>query len=142
MTAADLHGDDDEFGNDPELAREGGVYVWVTERETDGAVGRDDLEEDREECEGILVRVRQMVPFDNADNEKAESNIPQIKSELTPQMSADIAWLFAVFIIVIAGCAVDAQGFLFVDVGPTNGYGDREDGNVHHDHIRDLNGRV
>lgn len=55
MPSADLHGDDDEFGEGLELAGEGGVYAWVAKGEADCAVGGDDFEEDGEEGEGVFV---------------------------------------------------------------------------------------
>lgn len=55
VAASDLHGDDDEFGEGLELAREGGVDARVAEGEADGAVGGDDFEEDGEEGEGVFV---------------------------------------------------------------------------------------
>jgi hypothetical protein len=44
MSAADLHRDDDEFGQGAELAGEGGVDAWEAETESDGAVRGDDFE--------------------------------------------------------------------------------------------------
>ena len=35
-----------------------------------------------------------------------------------------------------------AKGFLFVDIGLAHGHGDWEDGDVHHDQVADLNGRM
>ena len=76
VAAADLHGDDDEFGEDVELPGERGVHVGVAEGKTDGAVCGDDFEEDGEECEGVLIRVGELVAFDNGDDEQSQGNVP------------------------------------------------------------------
>ena len=141
MAAADLHGDDDEFGDDGELAGEGGVDAWVAEGEADGAVGGDDFEEDGEEREGVFVGVGESVAFGDGDDEEAEGDVPEIEPQLAPEMGPDVGGLFFVFGFFGAG-APDAEGFFFVDVGAADRDGDREDGDVHHDHIGDLDAGV
>jgi hypothetical protein len=58
VATADLHGHHDQFRGDAELGGEGRVDIGVAQREADGAVGRDDLEEDGEDCKGLYDRVR------------------------------------------------------------------------------------
>lgn len=48
---------------------------------------------------------------------------------------------FAVIVICVWGI-VHAKRLLFVDIGPANGDGNGEDGDVHHNHVRGLDGRV
>ena len=79
VAAADLHGDDDEFGEGLELAREGGVGVRVAEAEADGAVRGYDFEEDGEEREGVLVCVFEAPALDDGDEEEAEEDVPQVE---------------------------------------------------------------
>lgn len=76
VAAADLHGDDDEFGEDGELGGEGGVDVRVAEGHADSAVGGDNLEEDGEECEGVVGGVLEAVAFREGDDEQAEEDVP------------------------------------------------------------------
>ncbi len=79
MTATNLHGDDDEFGQGTKLRGEGGVAIGVAERETDGAVGGDDFEEDGEEAEGNILCVLESGAFDDGDEEEAQEDEPEIK---------------------------------------------------------------
>ena len=76
MATTDLHGDDNEFGDDCELAGEGGVDVGIAEGETDGAVGGHNFEEDGKKSKGILVGVGETVAFGDGDNEETHSDIP------------------------------------------------------------------
>jgi hypothetical protein len=71
VAAAELHGDDDEFGEGFHLSRERRVDAGVAETETDGAVGGDDFEEDGEEGEGVVVCILEAVAFDDGDQEEA-----------------------------------------------------------------------
>lgn len=80
VAAADLHGDDDEFGDYRELGGEGGVDVGVAEREADGTVGGDDLEEDGEHGEGVVVCVLEPAAFREGDDEEAEEDVPQVET--------------------------------------------------------------
>lgn len=56
-------------------------------------------------------------------------------------MSADVAGLFGVFILLLFR-AVDAEALFLVDVGAPHGDGDGEDGYIHHDQVGYLNSRV
>ena len=56
-------------------------------------------------------------------------------------MSSDVTRFFGI-VGFFADGAVDAQAFLFVDVGAADGDGYREDGDVHHDQVGDLDARV
>lgn len=141
VAATDLHGDDDEFGDDGELGGEGGVDIRVAEGHADGAVGRNDLEEDGKHGEGVVVGVLEAAAFCQSDDEKAEKDIPQVETQLTPEMGADVARLLVIFNLFFFR-AVDAEAFLFVDVGAPHGDGDREDGYIHHDKVGYLNTRV
>ena len=69
MPTADLHGDDDEFGDDLEFAYKRGVDSRVAHGQTDGAVGRDNFEENGPELEGVLGLVLQAASFDYGDDE-------------------------------------------------------------------------
>lgn len=71
MTASELHGDDDEFGDDAEFPGEGGVDGRVTERQADGTVGGNDFEEDGEKGESVIVGVFDTVAFHDGDDEES-----------------------------------------------------------------------
>lgn len=138
VAATDLHGDNDELGEDGEFGGEGGVNVGVAHGEADGAVGRDDLEQDREHGEGVVVGVLQPATLGQRDDEEAEEDVPQVEAQLPPEMGADIAGLLFVFFLFLFR-AVNAEALLFVDVGASHGDGDGEDGYVHHDKVGYLN---
>jgi hypothetical protein len=59
------------------------------------------------------------VAFSDGDDEEAQKNIPEIKGELAPEMSANVRGLAIIFAFLTRGL-VDAQGPLFVDVGSTD----------------------
>ena len=82
MATTEHHGDDDELADDFELRRETGVGVWVSQRESDGAVSGYDLEKHAEHGESVLVRVSKLVAFHDADDEQAQEEIPQIERQL------------------------------------------------------------
>lgn len=140
VAATDLHGDDNEFGDDAKFGGERGVDICVAQTEADGAVGADDLEEDGEHGEGWVAAL-DAVAFRDGDYEEAEENVPQIERQLSSQMGTNVRGLFFVGVFFCGG-AVDAEGLLFVDVGSTDGNGDGEDGDVHHDKVGYLDRRM
>lgn len=143
VSAADLHGDDDQLAQGLELAREARVDAGIPHAEAHSAVRRDDLEEHAEQRERVVVCVFQAGTLDDGDEEEAEEDVPQIERELAPQMGADVAGGRVVVRVVGGGAmAPDAEGLFFVDVGAARADGDGEDGDVHHDEVRDLGGGV
>lgn len=136
VAAADLHGDDDEFGDCFELCGEGGVCAGEAEGEADGAVGGDDFEEDGEEAEGVFVCVFETLAFDDGDEEEAQEDEPQIERELATQVVGEVGGVSVVVVFV----GPDAEGFLLIYVGLSHRHGDGEDGDVHHDQVANLDG--
>ncbi len=70
MAATDLHGYNDEFGDDAEFGREGGIYVGVTETQANCTVCADDFEEDVEHGEGWVPALDTMA-FGDGDDKKS-----------------------------------------------------------------------
>lgn len=143
VPAADLHRDDNQLREGLELAGERGVDVGVAQGQADRTVCRDDFEQDGEQRECVLVRVFQTPPFHDGDDEEPQEHVPQVETQLLPQVCSNVAGLPGVFrVFILLGRGIDTETLLFVDVGPAHGDGDREDRNVHHDKVRNLNGRV
>jgi len=140
VTATELHCDDDELGERLHLPRERSVDTWVAKTETDGAVGRDDLEEDREQGKGVVVCVFKTIAFDDGNQEKTQEDEPQVEGELATKMVTQVARVFFVCVVVIVG--PDAERLFFVDVRLAHTHCDGEDGYVHHNQVTNLNGRV
>lgn len=80
----------------------------------------------------IVGSILDMAALCDADDEKAEEDVPQIKGQLFPQMCADKGGLPTVFRLIVIG--IDSKTGFFVDVGFAHGDGDGEDGNVHHNY--------
>ena len=138
MSAAYLHGDDDEFGQGLELPGKLGIYAWKALTESHGAIRRHDFKQYGEEAEGVLVCIFQSGALDDGDEEKAEEDEPEIERELETQMVREVARGFLFFL----ARRPDPEGFFLVHVGLADRHGDGENGNVHHYHVADLDGGV
>lgn len=82
MSAADLCGDDDEFGEGAELARETCVEAGIAKGEAHSAVCGHDFKEHREESKSVVVCVFKSVAFDNGNEEETQEDEPEIKRQL------------------------------------------------------------
>ena len=101
MSATDLHGDDDKLGEYSKLRRERGIRGGEPQRKPNRSVRRHDLEQTRKQGERVLVVVLQARPFHDGDDEEPEEDVPQIETELIPQMCTDVARLFAILLFLL-----------------------------------------
>ena len=137
MPTTDLHGNNNQFGNDSKLSGKGRVDVIVTERETDGSISGDDFEKNSKHGEGDIVRILETWAFGDSDYKQTKKYEPQIKPQLTAQMSANIARLFVVLLFLGSG-SVDPKTSFFIDICTANGNSNGKGGYVHHNKIRYL----
>lgn len=142
MTATNLHRHDNEFRKGAEFSRERWICAGEAKGEANGTVSGYNFEEDGESIEGVILGLIigiDLLAFRDTDGEESEEDVPEIKGELFTEMDADVG-AGGVRVGFFVGFRVQAEGLFFVDIGATDGDGDGEDGDVHHDQIGHLNG--
>lgn len=88
----------------------------------------------------VFVGIRKVLALRNANDEQSQKDVPQVKGELLSEMNAHVGRPSTIIHLVVA--SIESERLFLIDVGAADADGNREDGDVHHHHVADLDCRV